>query len=75
MATTMARRQARYAFPRRQPGALDFRKNASRVARATQSCPEGIVEVLDHTASESLFARDALQALEGVAIGGGRSDA
>ena len=52
-------------------GPSDFRKNASRVARETQSCPEGMVEMLDTRLPDPCSREDALQALEGVAIAGG----
>jgi 2-phospho-L-lactate transferase/gluconeogenesis factor (CofD/UPF0052 family) len=52
-------------------GPSDFRKNASRVARETRSCPEGIVELLDTRLPNPCSREDALRALEGVAIAGG----
>jgi 2-phospho-L-lactate transferase/gluconeogenesis factor (CofD/UPF0052 family) len=52
-------------------GPSDFRKNASRVARETRSCPEGIVEVFDTRLPNPCSRDEALQALEGVAIAGG----
>ena len=52
-------------------GPSDFRKNASRVARAIRSCPDGIVEMLDTRLPNPCSREDALQALEGVAIAGG----
>jgi 2-phospho-L-lactate transferase/gluconeogenesis factor (CofD/UPF0052 family) len=52
-------------------GPSDFRKNASRVARETRSCPEGIVEMLDTRLPNPCSREEALQALEGVAIAGG----
>ena len=52
-------------------GPSDFRKNASRVARETQSCPEGIIEALDTRLPDPCSREEALQALEGVAIAGG----
>jgi 2-phospho-L-lactate transferase/gluconeogenesis factor (CofD/UPF0052 family) len=52
-------------------GPSDFRKNASRVARETKSCPAGIVEVFDTRLPVPCSRDEALQALEGVAIAGG----
>ena len=52
-------------------GPSDFRKNASRVARETRSCPEGIVEVFDTRLPIPCSRDEAVQALEGVAIAGG----
>jgi 2-phospho-L-lactate transferase/gluconeogenesis factor (CofD/UPF0052 family) len=52
-------------------GPSDFRKNASRVARETRSCPEGIIEVLDTRLPDPCSREEALQALEGVAVSGG----
>ena len=52
-------------------GPSDFRKNASRVARETRSCPDGIIEMLDTRLPSSCSREDALQALDGVAIAGG----
>lgn len=52
-------------------GPSDFRKNASRVARETRSCPEGMVEVLDTRLPDPCSREVAMQALEGVAIAGG----
>ena len=52
-------------------GPSDFRKNASRVARETRSCPPGIVEMLDTRLPNPCSREDAMQALEGVAIAGG----
>jgi 2-phospho-L-lactate transferase/gluconeogenesis factor (CofD/UPF0052 family) len=52
-------------------GPSDFRKNASRVARETRSCPEGIIEVLDTRLPDPCSREEALQALEGVAAAGG----
>ena len=52
-------------------GPSDFRKNASRVARETRSCPAGMVEVLDTRLPDPCSREVAMQALEGVAIAGG----
>jgi 2-phospho-L-lactate transferase/gluconeogenesis factor (CofD/UPF0052 family) len=52
-------------------GPSDFRKNASRVARQTRSCAEGMIEVLDTRLPSPCSRDEALQALEGVAIAGG----
>ena len=52
-------------------GPSDFRKNASRVARETRSCPSGIIEVLDTRLPTPCSREDALQALEAVAVAGG----
>jgi 2-phospho-L-lactate transferase/gluconeogenesis factor (CofD/UPF0052 family) len=52
-------------------GPSDFRKNASRVARETRSCPDGIVEMFDTRLPDPCSREHALQALEGVAIAGG----
>jgi len=52
-------------------GPSDFRKNASRVARETRSCPAGIIEMLDTRLPDPCSREDALQALEGVAAAGG----
>ncbi|HEY0284943.1 MAG TPA: 2-phospho-L-lactate transferase CofD family protein [Vicinamibacterales bacterium] len=52
-------------------GPSDFRKNASRVARETQSCPEAIIVALDMRLPDPCSREDALQALEGAAIAGG----
>ena len=48
-------------------GPSDFRKNASRVARETRSCPQGIIDVLDRRLPDPCSREDALQALEAVA--------
>ncbi len=52
-------------------GPSDFRKNASRVARETKSCPTALVEVFDTRLPVPCSREEALQALEGVAIAGG----
>jgi 2-phospho-L-lactate transferase/gluconeogenesis factor (CofD/UPF0052 family) len=52
-------------------GPSDFRKNASRVARETRSCPAGIIEGLDARLPTPCSREDALQALEGIAVAGG----
>jgi 2-phospho-L-lactate transferase/gluconeogenesis factor (CofD/UPF0052 family) len=52
-------------------GPSDFRKNASRVARETRSCPEGIIKALDARLPDPCSREEALQALEGVAVAGG----
>ena len=52
-------------------GPSDFRKNASRVARETRSCPEGVIEMLDRRLPEPCSREEALRALEGVAVAGG----
>ena len=52
-------------------GPSDFRKNASRVARETRSCPAGIIEGLDTRLPTPCSREDALQALEGIAVAGG----
>ena len=52
-------------------GPSDFRKNASRVARQTRSCAEGMIEVLDTRLPSPCSRDEAIQALEGVAIAGG----
>jgi hypothetical protein len=52
-------------------GPSDFRKNASRVARETKSCPPGIVEAFDARLPVPCSREEALQALERVAIVGG----
>ena len=45
-------------------GPSDFRKNASRVARETRSCPEGIIEVLDTRLPNPCSRRERPAALE-----------
>jgi 2-phospho-L-lactate transferase/gluconeogenesis factor (CofD/UPF0052 family) len=52
-------------------GPSDFRKNASRVARETGSCQDGIIEVLDTRLPTPCSRDDALHALESVAVAGG----
>lgn len=52
-------------------GPSDFRKNASRVARETRSCPGSTVEMLDTRLPDPCSRKDALQALEGVALTAG----
>ena len=52
-------------------GPSDFRKNASRVARETRSCPAAIVEALDTRLPTPCTREQAFQALEGVAAAGG----
>lgn len=52
-------------------GPSDFRKNASRVARETRSCAEGLVDVLDARLPTPCSREEAFRALEGVAIAGG----
>ncbi|HUP38608.1 MAG TPA: 2-phospho-L-lactate transferase CofD family protein [Vicinamibacterales bacterium] len=52
-------------------GPSDFRKNASRVARETRSCPESIVELFDTRLPNPCSRERALQALAGVSMEGG----
>ena len=56
-------------------GPSDFRKNASRVARETRSCPAGIIEVLDTRLPNPCSREDALQALGGYRGRGQAADA
>lgn len=52
-------------------GPSDFRKNASRVARETRSCPDRIIELFDTRLPNPCSREHALRALEGVAVEGG----
>ena len=52
-------------------GPSDFRKNASRVARETRSCPDAIIDALDARLPTPCSREQALEALERVAVAGG----
>lgn len=52
-------------------GPSDFRKNASRVARALRACPESLIETLDRRLPNPCSSAEGLQALETVAAASG----
>ena len=53
-------------------GPSDFRKNASRVARETRSCPAGIIEALDARLPTPCSREQALHALDAIGVAGGQ---
>jgi len=50
-------------------GPSDFRKNASTIAATRKSCPEALVQLLDHRLPEPCTREDALAALRSIEAG------